>query len=155
MLNLSGDVISIGRDPLHNQICLGDHLVSRQHCQIERRSDCFWIKDKESANGTFVNGIPVREQALNHNQKVGIGDSILTFLSDDDDLKEDVEFDEVQVRAKTTFRLKSDEVIFYILKKPRDCSYKRGVKRVILWPCSGSVTPSIRFLPFPLCRGNC
>ena len=128
VLDLPGDVISIGRDPLHNQICLSDHLVSRQHCQIERRSGHFWIKDKESANGTFVNGIAVGEQELNHNQKIGIGDSIFTFLYDETELAEAVEFDEVQVHAKTTFRLKSDEVLYFQAEKAESLLLQTGRK---------------------------
>lgn len=34
----------------------GAEYVSRQHAEIYREGDAFWIRDLQSTNGTFVNG---------------------------------------------------------------------------------------------------
>jgi adenylate cyclase len=46
------DTIDMGRDP-ECGLCILDHMASRRHCTIERRSDKWILKD-HSTNGTFV-----------------------------------------------------------------------------------------------------
>ena len=60
------DEISIGRD-LSNSVSLNDPSVSRHHCLIRKNGspNSFHVLDLESYNGTFVNGVPVAEQASN------------------------------------------------------------------------------------------
>jgi len=51
--------IKIGRD-MDNDICiLDDPLVSRRHALIEQEGKDFFITDKDSTNGTFLNNNPV------------------------------------------------------------------------------------------------
>jgi len=47
--------INIGRN-LQNDIVLSDHLVSRHHARINYNSQCFYMTDLASNNGTTVNG---------------------------------------------------------------------------------------------------
>ncbi len=75
---LSGDEISIGRDP-SNEISLLDSLVSRRHCVIRKESDAFRLQDLESRNNTFVSGVPVMDRVLVHGDQIRVGNSVLIF----------------------------------------------------------------------------
>jgi two-component system, NtrC family, response regulator HydG len=75
---LTGDQISIGRDPT-NEISLLDSLVSRRHCVIRKESGAFRLQDLESRNNTFVSGVPVMDRVLVPGDQIRIGDSILIF----------------------------------------------------------------------------
>src|SRR4030088_2689331 len=62
---LDENQITIGRESA-NGISLAHSSVSRRHCLIKREGDVFVISDLDSFNGTFVNGVPVKEQILVH-----------------------------------------------------------------------------------------
>jgi pSer/pThr/pTyr-binding forkhead associated (FHA) protein len=51
-------VTRIGRAP-DNELQLDDQFVSAHHAVIERRDGTWWLTDKDSTNGTLVNGRPV------------------------------------------------------------------------------------------------
>jgi CheY-like chemotaxis protein len=70
---LYDEVISIGRT-LGNRVVLGESTVSRNHAQILREADCYWLFDLGSANGTLLN-----DQRLNAHQAYP--------LSDDDEIR--------------------------------------------------------------------
>jgi transcriptional regulator with GAF, ATPase, and Fis domain len=76
--SLKKEGISIGRDP-SNEISLLDSQVSRRHCLIRSEGQGFLLRDLESRNNTFVNGVPVKERELAHGDQIRIGDSILVF----------------------------------------------------------------------------
>ena len=69
---------SIGRD-VRNHLNIPDHLMSRRHCVVELSGGCT-LRDLGSANGTYVNGMPVRERTLSHGDRIRVGDSVLLFL---------------------------------------------------------------------------
>ncbi len=81
LVTLSGVETSIGRDE-SNRIPVGDLGLSRRHCVIEVVKDGFRIRDLDSLNGTFVNGVPVKQRALKHGDEVRIGHSVFLFLLD-------------------------------------------------------------------------
>src|SRR5262249_55579744 len=66
-------------DPV-NRLCLSDLSVSRHHCRIHHEGDQFIVRDLESLNCTFVNGVPIRERQLAHGDWFKIGDSIFIFV---------------------------------------------------------------------------
>jgi Nif-specific regulatory protein len=69
----------IGRGP-DNHVILPDPSASRRHCAIVQQADgTFSIRDLESHNGTFVNGLPVVEQALAENDEIRICRSRFVF----------------------------------------------------------------------------
>ncbi|HEX8736311.1 MAG TPA: sigma 54-interacting transcriptional regulator [Pyrinomonadaceae bacterium] len=76
---LDGDEISIGREET-NDIHLPDRSLSRRHCLIKKEDEVFRIIDFESFNGTLVNGVPVKEQALNHGDQITLGNVLFLFL---------------------------------------------------------------------------
>lgn len=78
-----GDVpITIGRS-LHNPVRLLDTEVSRTHAAIERDGEKFVLKDRNSSNGTFVNGAQIKSRTLKPGDQIQIGRTILQFLQGD------------------------------------------------------------------------
>jgi Nif-specific regulatory protein len=73
---------AIGRDP-GNRIRLQEMAVSRRHCLIEKRDSGVVLTDLGSHNGTFVNGVPVKERRLEHGDQVRVGASVFLFLARD------------------------------------------------------------------------
>jgi transcriptional regulator with GAF, ATPase, and Fis domain len=59
---------------------LDDPAVSRLHAEIELRTDGqFWIRDLGSTNGTWLDGVFVREARLAPGSKLRLGATTLTF----------------------------------------------------------------------------
>lgn len=79
---LDGDSWTIGRER-DSTLCIEDLAVSRRHCRIDREGSCFRLIDLGSANGTHVNGLPVRERLLEHGDEIRAGQSLLLFLASD------------------------------------------------------------------------
>lgn len=72
-------ILTIGRDP-SNDLVLPDAMVSRRHAVVEHRGKQFFLRDCSSANGSVVNGNPVRsEQSLRDGDLVAIGSMRLLF----------------------------------------------------------------------------
>jgi transcriptional regulator with GAF, ATPase, and Fis domain/pSer/pThr/pTyr-binding forkhead associated (FHA) protein len=88
--------VTIGRDST-NEIWAADSFLSRRHCSLQSSGTESTIQDLGSHNGTRVNGIPIKEQKLAHGDQISVGDSLLVFLSDEDDaahLTNPVEFED-------------------------------------------------------------
>jgi transcriptional regulator with GAF, ATPase, and Fis domain len=81
---LDGARMTIGRDAA-SQLSIPDSLVSRRHCAIEAIDGRFVLTDLGSANGSFVNGIPLGQRHLEHGDRIRVGDSVLLFLQPADD----------------------------------------------------------------------
>ena len=79
---LASEEITIGRESA-SSISLNHASVSRRHCLIRREHDDFKVFDLDSYNGTFVNGIPVKEQTLIHSDQLRIGSIELLFLTEE------------------------------------------------------------------------
>ena len=77
-----GNRLTIGRHP-ENDIVPKDAAVSKHHAVIERVGEKLIVLDKESRNGTFVNGIKVQSAELNAEDTVRFGNElnlrVLTF----------------------------------------------------------------------------
>jgi two-component system, NtrC family, response regulator HydG len=76
---LSGAEMTIGRDS-SNGLCICEESISRKHCAVLREGEGFRIVDFNSRNGTFVNGIPIRDRVLRHGDTIRLGHSELLFL---------------------------------------------------------------------------
>jgi Nif-specific regulatory protein len=79
VLPLDGAVVSFGRDS-GNTICFLDPALSRRHCEFARADGRWSVRDLASANGTFVNGVRVAEQALTEGDRIAVGGSILLYV---------------------------------------------------------------------------
>ena len=73
----------IGRDPSCD-VCLSDSVVSRQHAEVSFSEGTWWIRDLESANGTFVDGEKVDTAPLKNNTqiKLSLDGPILTLTTE-------------------------------------------------------------------------
>jgi Nif-specific regulatory protein len=110
---LTQDEISIGRD-VSNTISLNDPSVSRRHCLIRKNSgtDVFHVIDLESYNGTFVNGLPVAEQAVTHGDQISLGDIRFIFLTDEGTSTTTNRFEDRDVITRSTVRLERDQAFY-------------------------------------------
>ncbi|MCM2281505.1 MAG: sigma 54-dependent Fis family transcriptional regulator [Bdellovibrionaceae bacterium] len=69
---------TIGRDA-GNLIQLEDPFISGRHARIERRANGFVLRDQNSRNGTFLNGLRITEALLVPNDKVRFGEAVFVF----------------------------------------------------------------------------
>lgn len=72
------DVITIGTLE-SNDIPLDDDTVSREHCRVVQDGPHTLVVDQGSTNGTYVNGVQVREAFLSPGAVLGIGNTQMRF----------------------------------------------------------------------------
>jgi len=75
---LDRDEVSIGRGTA-NTIVIADRSVSREHCVLKLEADRIVVRDLESYNGTFVNGLRVREASLSDGDELTVGEVAFRF----------------------------------------------------------------------------
>jgi len=110
---LNEDQISIGRESASN-LALSHSSVSRRHCLIKRTGGEFVICDLDSYNGTFVNGVPVKEQALVHADQIKVGTIALVFLvgeSDEPGSGSLVEWDDSNLVSQSTRQMHPETLL--------------------------------------------
>jgi pilus assembly protein CpaF len=77
------DEVTIGREPT-SDIHLGTSNVSKRHARIVRREGRYFIVDRKSTNGSFVNGARVSTpQVLKSGDRIFIGDYVMIFDLDE------------------------------------------------------------------------
>src|SRR5262245_64042159 len=77
---LDGDRFVLGRNP-DCAVVIPVTSVSREHAQIVRIGGKYFIEDKQSRNGTFVNNQAINTRtALKNNDRIRICDFIAAFL---------------------------------------------------------------------------
>jgi pSer/pThr/pTyr-binding forkhead associated (FHA) protein len=77
-VQLDAAIVTLGRG-LESDIRLKDIKSSRRHCQIVKIADGYKLVDLGSGNGTFLNGVAVKEQKLATGDKIQIGQTVITF----------------------------------------------------------------------------
>lgn len=75
---LSNRPISMGRG-VQNEVRLHDTEVSRVHATIHQEDGLFTLCDRNSSNGTFVNGKAVTAQPLVDGDQIQLGRTVLLF----------------------------------------------------------------------------
>ena len=75
---LEGDRVTIGRRP-DSAVFLDDVTVSRRHAEFLRHGVAFEIKDLNSLNGTYFDGVRIDNALLSDGAEVQIGKFRLTF----------------------------------------------------------------------------
>jgi len=71
--------LAIGRSA-QNALCLDDPAVSPEHCNIVLCDGRYILNDLDSRSGTFVNGIPTKQRALETGDEVTVGNSVFLFI---------------------------------------------------------------------------
>src|SRR5437763_1668795 len=80
IIPLEGERFVLGRNP-DCAVIIPVTSVSREHAQILRINGRFFIEDKQSRNGTFVNNQAINQRtALKNNDRIRICDFIAAFL---------------------------------------------------------------------------
>ena len=69
---------SLGRGT-YNTIQLRERKASREHAIIKFENGTYWIEDRKSGNGTFVNGKPVTRIMLQDKDIIRIADAVFMF----------------------------------------------------------------------------
>jgi transcriptional regulator with GAF, ATPase, and Fis domain len=110
---LTADEVSIGRESA-NFVALNHRSVSRRHCLIRKLGDEFTIRDLDSYNGTFVNGIPIKEQTLAHADQIRLGGFALLFLlgeGEDPDMRSLVQLDDSRMVTQSSKQMRPEALL--------------------------------------------
>jgi transcriptional regulator with GAF, ATPase, and Fis domain len=73
-----GEFLTLGRNP-GCQYSLSDPSVSGRHARIERKENGYFLRDLQSRNGTYLNGVKVLEAFLAEGDRIQIGKTQLKF----------------------------------------------------------------------------
>jgi Nif-specific regulatory protein len=112
----------VGRDP-QNPIAVPDPSVSRRHCVFRALQTHCVVADLGSRNGTFVNGVPIRERRLEPGDSIRIGGSVFVILAPGD---------EEAGHAQAAARSPEDEDFVsrtLIQLRPEEFAYVRAAER--------------------------
>jgi pSer/pThr/pTyr-binding forkhead associated (FHA) protein len=77
--SLANGAATIGRDPSRDVPFPADPTTSRRHASITLEDGGYVLRDEGSANGTFLNGARVTQQALRSGDAIRIGANELQF----------------------------------------------------------------------------
>jgi len=81
-IQLNEQGLGVGRDS-DNAIQLENPAVSRHHAEIYRQGYAWYVEDKKSTNGTYLNGAYLTwKSALNHNDRITVGKHTLVFVEE-------------------------------------------------------------------------
>ena len=85
---LESDEVQIGRSP-DNQIQLDDSTVSSAHARIQQLPSAYleglkdvWLEDRNSTNGTKINGRAITRERLKHGDVIRIGSYQLEYVDE-------------------------------------------------------------------------
>src|SRR5215216_753261 len=119
VFDLNTTEVSIGRDA-SNLINPPDKSLSRKHCIVKQKDSHIVVIDLDSRNGTFVNDVPIREQVLNHSDRLRVGASYFLVLLQQDELPQEtsniVELaeDDLHTHSIATFNL--EDALFSMVR---------------------------------------
>lgn len=82
--------VSIGRRR-HSDILLDHQAVSGDHAVVERIGRDMYLEDRESTNGTKLNGKRIRRQLLRLGDEISVANYILRYVSDEAAQQDDCE----------------------------------------------------------------
>jgi predicted component of type VI protein secretion system len=76
--------ITVGRDQ-NCPIWIDNLALSRRHFQIRQTPQGHIVRDLGSANGTYLNGEPIEERLLRHDDHLTVGKFVLVYIADGHD----------------------------------------------------------------------
>ncbi len=91
IIPLDGDKFILGRNP-DCGIVIPATSVSREHAQILRLQGRYYVEDKQSRNGTYVNNQAIAARTpLKHNDRIRICDFLAAFVDQDKFTPQEIE----------------------------------------------------------------
>lgn len=87
--------VTIGSSP-DNHFVVDDPAVSRVHAVLEAEDEGYLLRDRESKNGTFVQGLRAHEVYIDDGTTIRVGKTTLRFSTTDEDV-------EVQLSGREQF----------------------------------------------------
>ena len=84
-IDLADSPLQIGRG-VQNDVRILDKEMSRQHATFYRDDEGWHISDRNSSNGTFVNGTLTNEKLLRRGDQIQLGRTIFLFSHENRDL---------------------------------------------------------------------
>src|SRR5947209_4384753 len=89
VIPLDGDRFVLGRNP-DCAVVIPVTSVSREHAVILRAQGRYYIEDKQSRNGTFINNQAITGRTpLKNNDRIRICDFLAAFLDTEEDEEQD------------------------------------------------------------------
>ena len=77
--HIGSNIYTIGRLRTNN-IIINDPTVSKNHAEITLVNNEIYVRDLDSTNGTFVNGVRINDKSiLRYNDILKVGNSIITW----------------------------------------------------------------------------
>ncbi len=111
ILELDSNELSIGRDK-GNILVIDQPAVSRQHCLVRAGENGYRIRDLASRNGTYVNGMPVKERTLHNGDQIQVGYCAMLFLAENESGSSVGLLAEDPVRDRKTVVLHREEAVY-------------------------------------------
>jgi len=99
---LTGDRFTLGRGK-DNVLCIIDMAASKNHCEIIRSGDHYYLKDLRSRNGTWLNGVKLTAKQLYDippGAEIKMGSSILHVSMEEVDEDEFADLDQDTMEAE-------------------------------------------------------
>ena len=121
-VELSEETIVLGRER-SNTVYIGDLLLSRRHCSIEKNGYSYVLRDLQSRNGVLVNGTRVQDHTLNHSDRVEIGASTFLFMAREDTTLPDFSVVDESLQAGSTVALRIEDSV-YLKETPSSLTTK-------------------------------
>lgn len=108
-VELSKEIFTIGRSS-SNDLTFNNLSLSRHHARVLQRDNLFFVEDTGSRNGTFLNGIRIRQATpIKHEDVIQLGEITIRFLTK--------RTDQIEVRdtapalgMEATFMIDTDEL---------------------------------------------
>jgi phosphoserine phosphatase RsbU/P len=108
-IDLNKDAFTIGRSSA-NDLTFNNLSLSRHHARIIRKEEKFFVEDTGSRNGTFLNGVRIRQSsALKNEDVIQLGEITIRYLSP---ISERVEVRDTApaLGMEATFMIDTDEL---------------------------------------------
>lgn len=80
-VQLTKDRTTLGRRP-YNDIVIDSLALSGEHALLKMTGSDVILEDLDSTNGTYVNGKPIKQHQLSHNDTIEVGKHKIKFLSE-------------------------------------------------------------------------
>jgi DNA-binding NtrC family response regulator len=119
----------LGRDDGEGAIVIDDPLLSRRHAMIEhvRELDGHLVRDLESKNGTFVDGVKVEARALEPGAIVRVGSTLFVFVETD---REDEDITPMRTRLELAVELAAETELSVLITGPTGAGKELVAQRI-------------------------